>query len=170
MWLARYSQCNGTVCEYSSPPGDVMNPDTTAFGFPTYLGLPQHVQSSNSGYFFHGWWWKWRKEKLMVSVETSSFSSPAHLVRMNTNDTGGTCTSKARRKLASLLVWTQHWTTPVLPLFPNMFGSPTSHLVPAWILGVGKLFLFTPTPYSILCCSLTHLPSVHLCTALTAGF
>ena len=42
-WLARYSQCNVTVCEYSSLPGDVMNPDTTAFGFLTYLGLPRQV-------------------------------------------------------------------------------------------------------------------------------
>lgn len=30
-----------------------MNPDVTAFGFPTHLGLPQ--QSSNGYYCGHGW-------------------------------------------------------------------------------------------------------------------
>lgn len=34
--------------------GDV-NPDTTTFGFPAYLGLSEQVQSSNGSYLQHGW-------------------------------------------------------------------------------------------------------------------
>lgn len=44
----------GKFTELCAPPDDVTNPDTTAFGFPTFLGLPEQIQSSNSGYFCHG--------------------------------------------------------------------------------------------------------------------
>ena len=48
------------------------------------------------------------KKKLLVSMETSSFSSPKHLEQKNTNDTGSpTRTSIERRKFTSLLLWTQ---------------------------------------------------------------
>ena len=39
--------------ELSAPLDGAVNPDTSAFGFPPYLGLPQQVQSSNILYFRH---------------------------------------------------------------------------------------------------------------------
>ena len=39
--------------ELSAPLDGAVNPDTSAFGFPPYLGLPQQVQSSNIIYFRH---------------------------------------------------------------------------------------------------------------------
>ncbi len=38
------------------PPLDVaVNSDTSAFGFPSYLGLSQKVQNSDCKYLHHGW-------------------------------------------------------------------------------------------------------------------
>ena len=39
--------------ELSAPLDGAVNRDTSAFGFPLYLGLPQQVQSSNIIYFRH---------------------------------------------------------------------------------------------------------------------
>ncbi len=57
-------------------PDDVMNPEMTAFGFLTYLGLSQHVQGSNSRDLGHSWWWEEMVARNIVSMDIRLSSSP----------------------------------------------------------------------------------------------